>query len=399
MSAAITTYTRPTEKKTSNREAWLMKAADLLLGRVLDAGGEKPTTLRVSCGWPSRSALKTASSTRRTLGQAWHSSASEDQAREVFISPALAEECRVLDVLLHELIHACLPADAGHGPAFQKIMREVGLAGKPTATVASDELLDELRVMAHELGRYPHEKLDLEPGPRKPGRMVKGYCPDCGTILYGSRAAWDNALPSCGVCATEYVVEPSPEQAAHWGLAPAAEGEKLENVSATVEMKTTDGRFTVRTTKTGKREGAWLVTDHEADVVRARRFGQTDENPLGVLVEEYEARWTYRRDRADALAFIAAIRSGELGWDAIEQAEEDEDFEEVDDDELDAPLTDDELERLLYLDEGEEEDPDYEDGHLDPELEESYAKQTALREASGARTSARIISGEEKALD
>src|SRR5690349_21884778 len=109
MSAPTTTYNRPTEVKTSNREAWLQRASDHLLGRVLEAGGEKPSKLRVSCGWPSKKALPTASSASRTLGQAWASEASEDKAREIFISPALAEECRVLDVLLHELIHACLP--------------------------------------------------------------------------------------------------------------------------------------------------------------------------------------------------------------------------------------------------------------------------------------------------
>ena len=402
MSAPATTYNRPTEVKTANRESWLQKAADLLLGRVLEAGGDKPSKLRVSCGWPSKRALPTASSAQRTLGQAWYSEASEDAAREVFISPALAEECRVMDVLLHELIHACLPSDAGHGPAFQKIMRDVGLAGKPTATVASDELLDELRVLAHELGRYPHEKLDLEPGPRKPGRMVKGYCPDCETILYGSRASWDNALPNCGNCATPYVIEPTVAQAATWGLREEAPTEKLVNVTAYAELRTTDGRFTLRSTKRGGVEGAWAVTDHQAIETGRRAVSQIDDEGRDVETEvvEFDERWTSRHTREDALAFVAAIRSGEVAWSDVEPETEaiDEDVD-LDDESVWGELGDwgDGEDDLLADDEVEV--PDYEDGLIDPDEEEAYAKATILREASGARTSARIISGEEKALD
>jgi hypothetical protein len=283
-------------------------------------------------------------------------------------------------------------------------MRQVGLAGKPTATVASDELLEELRVLAHELGRYPHEKLDLEPGPRKPGRMVKGSCPDCGTILYGSRTAWDNALPECGVCGTPYTVEPSPEQAAHWGLAPADEVEPLENVSTTVELKTTDGRFTLRSTKVGKREGSWLVTDHQAVEVAARRVMQTDENPLGVLVTEYAERWTARADRADALGFIAALRSGALTWDDVADEADDDDFEDEDVD-----LDDEDVWGKLgewdddpdgdHLGEDEDEEPDYEDGRIAPEEEADYERLTAYREEAGRRTSEKIASGDEEAMD
>jgi hypothetical protein len=411
-----TTYTRPASVKIENREAWLMAATERLIGRILDEGGVRPTNLRVSCGWPSRKALLTASSKSRTLGQAWAPQASEDKTREIFITPALADEVRVMDVLLHELIHVCLPVEVGHKHPFPSIAKAVGLEGKPTATVASEELVEELRVIAHELGRYPHEKLDVEPGTKKPGRMVKGSCPDCGNIFYGSRTAWEAALPECGVCRVPYVVEPSLEQAVAWGLTEAVDTEPLENVATTVELKTRDGRFTLRTTKTGKREGLWAVTDHEAVEVATRFL-------TGVDVVQYADRWAYRRDRADALAFIAAIRSGEVSWDDVE-AEDDEDDGEVDlfDPELDAPLTDEELDGFLFLGDDEDENPDYPEDmplpdvevDLDgltnveraklfttrPATESEYAEVERIRDESGARKSASIIAaGGEGAMD
>jgi hypothetical protein len=407
MSATTTTYSRPEKAKTDNRETWLKQAAEHLWGGIIEAGGERPAKFSVTCGWPSKKALMTASSGSRTLGQAWASEASEDAAREVFISPALAEECRVLDVLLHEMIHTALPMGAGHGPAFQAIMRKVGLTGKPTATVASDELLAELGVLAHELGRYPHEKLDIAPGVKKPGRMVKGECPECGNILYGSRQAWE-IVPSCGYCNVPYVVMPSDEQAAHWGLKPSEHAERLVNVSTTVELKTKDGRFVLRSTKSGGKDGAWHVTDLEAvktgtelrSVVIVGENGHPES--VDAEVSTYDVRWCYRPTREDALAFIGAIRSGAVAWDDIEV--ETEEFEELDADDLDDLLgpvgewdEDDD-----YLGEDEDEDPDYPDGHFegDPEAEAVFEKESAKRDASGTAKSERIIAaGGQGAMD
>jgi hypothetical protein len=408
MSAPTTTYTRPADVKIANREAWLMSAAERLWGRIIAEGGERPQKCRVSCGWPSKSALMTASSRSRVLGQAWSPDASEDKAREVFISPALADEVQVMDVLLHELIHAALPHDAGHGPAFQYVMKRVGLEGKPTATVAGEELVEDLRVIAHELGRYPHEKLDSTPGVKKPGRMVKGECPDCGNILYGSRAAWEAALPVCGICQTDYVVHPSPEQAAHWGLKPAEHVEALVNVSTTVELKTRDGRFTMRSTKSGGREGTWSVTDHEAtptgteprSVVVIGEGGQPER--VETEVATFDPRWTIRRTREDAVAFIAAIRSGDMTWDAVELV--DDEVELIDESDLDDVLgpvgewgEDDD-----FLGDDEDEDALYEDGTFDgdPEAEATFEREAAKRDASGTRKSEAIIAaGGEGALD
>jgi len=91
------------------------------------------------------------------------------------------ESCRVADVLLHEMIHSCARFH-GHKGAFKQIATTMGLTGKMTATVATDDL--RLRIwddVVSVLGRYPHAKVHLTPrGQRGKGsRLIKCVCPSC----------------------------------------------------------------------------------------------------------------------------------------------------------------------------------------------------------------------------
>lgn len=370
-----------TAQPKPTREGWLTAASDLLWDRVVAAGGTRPAIYRVSCGWPSKSALRRASAKSRRIGEAWHSG-SDDGAREVFISPALDHPVAVMDVLLHEMIHAALPADAGHGPAFQKIMRAVKLEGKPTATVASPELAEELAELAKTLGEYPHKKLDADVRAKQKARLMKGECPDCGYVIRVTRTWIEVGMPMCPCGATmestEYMVM----------------GEPLKLEQAHLAYHTADGRFRLSTTKTGRQEGRWMVSE---------MFRPTGEDEHGLVASEPSDRWTYRHDRADALAFIEAVRKGETDFPEFNPDEEDEAELELDEEELDdvlGPVGDwygDDSDHFLPDD--EEETPDNPDGFIPAEEEETYEEQTARREAGGERTSQRIAAGKEGALD
>ena len=62
---------------------------------------------------------------------------------------------RVLDVLLHEMIHAIVPK-ADHRVEFRVLAKRVGLTGKMTATVAGPELKHKLdRLLADRLAPMP----------------------------------------------------------------------------------------------------------------------------------------------------------------------------------------------------------------------------------------------------
>jgi hypothetical protein len=168
-----------------------------------EAGLTLPKKLKISCGWPSRKALASASSKSRSVGQCWPASASADGTINVFVSPAVADKDQVLAILAHELCHAALFAnsqpDAGHGPAFRSLAERIGLTGKMTETVATEKLTARLNVLTSRLGNYPHATLDMAAsGTKKQGtRMLKIECPECGWTARATRSNIDAGLPTC----------------------------------------------------------------------------------------------------------------------------------------------------------------------------------------------------------
>jgi hypothetical protein len=61
------------------------------------------------------------------VGEFWHSSTSANANYEIFIRADLAEPVEVLAVLVKELVHTLLPADAEHGKLFKAGALKIGL--------------------------------------------------------------------------------------------------------------------------------------------------------------------------------------------------------------------------------------------------------------------------------
>ncbi|WP_066765689.1 SprT-like domain-containing protein [Sphingobium sp. CCH11-B1] len=116
------------------REAWLQAFTNAARPKFKDVGAKLPEAIRVSVGHPSKGIRS------KVIGECWADFASEDGAVEIFIRPTLqSDSARVADVLTHELIHAALGNEEGHGPKFRVTMKRLGLTGKATATVAGPE--------------------------------------------------------------------------------------------------------------------------------------------------------------------------------------------------------------------------------------------------------------------
>lgn len=135
------------------REEWLT-AASYALGAhffPLEEGARLPEKMACSCGFPWKS--------KDAIGQCFSPEASADGTTHLFVCPTQDEPVRVLDILLHELGHAALGVKEKHGRKFRAFCQSVGLAGKPTATIAEpgSELHATLSRMAEELGPYPHK--------------------------------------------------------------------------------------------------------------------------------------------------------------------------------------------------------------------------------------------------
>lgn len=184
----------------STREAWLVRAATGLI-RLFDIEPRGPW--RVTCGWPSSRGTAARS---RTLGECWSPAASRDRTIEIIVSITLEDAVEVLGVLAHELGHAHLPEGTGHRAPFARLVRAMGLEGKPTATVVGDAFRQAVAPLLAELGPFPHRSLDVTQRRKQSTRLLKAECPFCGYTVRVTRKWVEIAVPRCPVHEVELAV-------------------------------------------------------------------------------------------------------------------------------------------------------------------------------------------------
>lgn len=179
------------------REQWLNAAVDELRGWF---PVDVPKTVRVSCGWSKRSG--------KGIGWCWKSDASSDKTNEILISPEVDEPVKVLETLVHEMIHASDNGASKHSGYFKTTAVAMGLEGKMTATVAGPDLRYKLVDLSRELGPYPHAALNpaMSIIPKQTTRMIKMECPGCGYVARTTRKWLDTGVPTCP-CGTEMKAE------------------------------------------------------------------------------------------------------------------------------------------------------------------------------------------------
>ncbi len=184
---------------TLNREAWLQAAVQKIRPIFLGHNMKVPE-LQVSVGWPSSGGLGVS---KRTIGQCWFGETTKDKKPQLFISPLLDEVAApqgVLSTLVHEVCHVIAGPDAKHGPKFVKVMKVIGLTGKPTQTEAGEDLIVRIKAIGKDLGEFPHSK--IVPGPNGPKkqttRLIKCQCVACEYVARTTRV-WllDVGAPIC----------------------------------------------------------------------------------------------------------------------------------------------------------------------------------------------------------
>lgn len=191
---------------TMTREQWLQKAIKICNTKLFKQSGYEIPAIKVSVGFPG------GGSSGKAIGQHWHPEASDDKLGSIFISPVLDEADDVLGTLVHELVHAVVGNEAGHGPEFKKCALAVGLVGKMRATTAGDELKQFFVVVIEKIGEYPHRKLNLamRPVKKQTTRMIKCECPDCGYIARTAKGNIDSFGPPICPCNQEQMVAEEP---------------------------------------------------------------------------------------------------------------------------------------------------------------------------------------------
>jgi hypothetical protein len=171
--------------KSLNRETWLKMVTTEHLSKLFKQAGNYiiPEDVKVSCGFPPSGNRGTK---QKTLGVCFNRASSVNGINEIFISPVLDDTSRVLDVLIHELIHAVDDCVHGHKGLFKQIALAVGLEGKMTATVAGEELQKKLKAIIDVVGEYPHSELKLS-GKKQTTRNIKLACNCCEFSFRTSR--------------------------------------------------------------------------------------------------------------------------------------------------------------------------------------------------------------------
>ena len=186
------------EARKINREAWLTDAVAELTPMFAAINVPLPP-VRVSVGWPG--GKRRPPKGGKILGQCWKTIASEDGVASIFISPLLGESTRVLDVLLHELVHASDDGESQHRGHFAKTAGQLGLVAPWTATTAGEQLAPLLQGLAEKLGKYPHAVMveaEVAKG-KQTTRMIKVACADCGYTMRTTKKWLEVGVPDCPV--------------------------------------------------------------------------------------------------------------------------------------------------------------------------------------------------------
>ena len=191
MKTPNTTNTHP------NRESWLHAAINELRPDFVKTGHPLPDKIRIAIGFTS------TGKRGHMPGECWFPDASDDKHFEIIIRADLAEPIVVLGEVVHQLIHAVLPATVKHGKEFRDIAHRIGLEGQMRHTQPTPILKERLQKLAANLGALPHGKLNFASGvegrKKQTTRHLKAECgaDGCGYLVQLS-AKWARAaLPLC----------------------------------------------------------------------------------------------------------------------------------------------------------------------------------------------------------
>lgn len=184
----------PQQTKLS-REEWLTLCADMIMDEII-APYYQPRTemsIKISVGYAPNTRMNS-----RKVGVCFASRASSAGFNEIFISPEIQDSLFVLQVLIHECIHAVDDCENGHKGRFKDIFRAVGLTGKTTECGASESLQLKLSEYIDLFGDMPHAKIETSEIPKQVARNLKVAC-DCGFKCNTSMTQYTSVIEQQGL--------------------------------------------------------------------------------------------------------------------------------------------------------------------------------------------------------
>jgi hypothetical protein len=181
-----------------NREAWLRAAYALVRKELLP---KAPAHVAISWSFPSKGGTK---SSRRTIGECHYKGGSAvgvEGDRVILISPTLQEPFALVEVLVHEMVHAALPMGSGHRAPFSRLAKSIGLVKPWTATTAGPELKAKIEGWLKRLPAWPGGHLLIVSTQKN--RQLKAVC-ECDRIVRGSAKLFEAGPILCGLCESPF---------------------------------------------------------------------------------------------------------------------------------------------------------------------------------------------------
>jgi hypothetical protein len=171
------------------REQWLLTVATIINDELFqpNIAGYSPPLSTYSMTAPNTPTVKGG----RILGECWSRAASADGSNAIFITAALDESDsqKIVETLIHEMVHAFDDNKHGHGATFAALCRLVGLQGGKTprsensytATTATPKLQEHIQEILETVGQIPHAALTpaLNGKKKQKNRQLKVECDEC----------------------------------------------------------------------------------------------------------------------------------------------------------------------------------------------------------------------------
>lgn len=128
------------------REEYLQSVVDLFRRDLRRVGITVPR-VHISVGMTGQG---------RTIGLTYARVHSPDNLNQIFISPELYETNLVIGVVGHEVCHAILNCEGGHGKKFTLLARQLGMTKPYTVITPGPIMQEKCEVIKSRLGKYPH---------------------------------------------------------------------------------------------------------------------------------------------------------------------------------------------------------------------------------------------------
>jgi hypothetical protein len=188
-------------KAIKTREEWLNTILHKNVAPLLARhGATVPKDCKVSVGFPG------GGSARKRIGECWPRNRSSIKVNEIFLNPSVKDAKRLVDILIHEAIHASDDCASGHKGHFMRVAKSVGFEGKMTATTAGPELSKWIDVQIASMPKFEYGSLDLSGRKRQTTRMVKHECVPCGAV-WRAAAKWGDS-ECCPFCSSAMYSDP-----------------------------------------------------------------------------------------------------------------------------------------------------------------------------------------------